>query len=430
TAWVEQGANWPEGVGEKHAAVKKHWAYQRPILPLPPLTSNPKWVRHPIDRFVLKRLDDEGLSPSPESSKVTLIRRVYLDLIGLPPTPEQVDAFLADDSEHAYERVVNELLASPHYGERWASHWLDLARFADSHGFEKDRARVIWPYRDWVIQALNDDKPYDQFTIEQIAGDLLPGANIQQKVATGFHRNTMINEEGGVNQEQYRVEAVIDRTNTTASVWLGTTLGCAQCHNHKYDPFTQEDYYRFMAFFNNHAPEIRQIQSFEAQADGPTVQLFTPEERRLREKLLPQIAELDKTLSTMTPALEEAMRRWEMQAKFDLNAWMALLPAKEKLPPADVAALIQTPVSQRDKKDVQRLTQHWLAIAPSLDAVRKKRDELKLELPTDAPTTMVMKEMETPRPTHILNKGSYLSPGDEVTPDVPRVLPPMPPDAP
>ena len=429
-AWIEQGADWPEDAGVKQAVVKKHWAYQRPILPLPPLTSNPKWARNPLDRFVLKRLDEEGLAPSPEASKETLIRRVYMDIIGLPPDPKDVDAFLADASANAYETMVNGLLASPHYGERWASHWLDLARFADSHGFEKDRAREIWPYRDWVIQAFNDDKPYDQFTIEQIAGDLLPGANPDQIIATGFNRNSMINEEGGVNQEQYRVEAVIDRTNTTASVWLGSTLACAQCHNHKYDPFTQKNYYEFLAFFNNHAPEIRQIQSFEAQADGPTLTLYTDEERRRIDEIQPQIKALDQTLSTMTPELEHAMRLWDKQARFDQISWMAFIPAKEKQPPTDIAAILKTPMRQRDAKAMKRLISHWLSIASALDAAREKRAQLVGKLPNNVPTTMVMQEMEQPRATHIFEGGSYLSPGEEVTPDVPRVLPPLPPDAP
>ncbi len=429
-AWVKQGADWPEQVGAQKTIVKKHWAYQRPVFPLPPIPSNPKWARNPIDRYVLNKLDEEGLSPSPEASKETLIRRVYLDLIGLPPEPDEVDAYLEDASDSAYENVVNNLLASPHYGERWASHWLDLARFADSHGFEKDRAREIWPFRDWVIEALNDDKPFDQFTIEQIAGDMLPGANQDQIVATGFHRNSMINEEGGVNQEQYRIEAVIDRTNTTASIWLGATMACAQCHTHKYDPFTQKDYYRFMAFFNNHAPEIRQIQSFEARADGPTVTLYTPEEHRLIDEIQPQIDTLDQTLSTMTSALKKEKANWEEQSRFDALSWMAFLPKKEVNIPKDVMAILYTPHSKRSEKQTKRLANYWLSIAPSLSDERRLRSNLAKQLPRSVPTTMVMAEMEKPRETFIFEGGSYLSPGEQVTPDVPRVLPPLPPDAP
>ena len=211
------------------------------------------WPRNEIDRFVLARLDRENLSPSPEEDRPRLIRRVSLDLIGLPPTLEEIDAFVADTRPDAYERVVDRLLASPHYGERWARPWLDLARYADTDGYEKDPRRSMWPYRDWVINALNQNMPFDRFTIEQLAGDLLPGATIEQRIATGFHRNTMINTEGGVDPEEYRIYALIDRVNTTSTVWLGTTLGCCQCHSHKYDPLKQKEYYEFMAFFNNTA---------------------------------------------------------------------------------------------------------------------------------------------------------------------------------
>jgi hypothetical protein len=211
-----------------------------------------KWSRNDLDAFVLARLEKEKITPSPKADRVTLIRRLSLDLLGLPPSPEEVDAFRKDTGADAYERLVERLLASPHYGERWGRHWLDLARYADSDGFEKDTGRPFaWRYRDWVIGALNRDLPYDQFTVEQLAGDLLPGATTEQKVATGFHRNTLTNREGGVDQEQYRVEQVVDRVNTTAKVFLGVTLGCAQCHDHKYDPFTHRDYYRFFAFFNS-----------------------------------------------------------------------------------------------------------------------------------------------------------------------------------
>ena len=209
------------------------------------------------DRFVLAGLERDGIVPSSEADRATLIRRVGLDLIGLPPSPEEVEAFLKDDRPDAYERLVDQLLASPHYGERWARPWLDLARYADSNGYSIDAPRSIWPYRDWVIDALNRDLPYDAFATEQLAGDLLPNATLAQRVATGFHRNTPINQEGGIDREQFRVESVLDRTNTTGTAFLGLTVGCCQCHDHKYDPITQEDYYRLFAFFNNaDEPEI------------------------------------------------------------------------------------------------------------------------------------------------------------------------------
>ena len=249
--WVDQGAQWPDHANIAGAAIKKHWAYQKPISPEIPKVTNAAWIRNPIDAFVLARLDKEGLKPSPEADQSTLIRRLYLDLIGLPPTPAEVDAFINDPSPTAYDRLVDRLLANPHYGERWGRHWLDLARYGDTNGYEKDRTRSIWPYRDWVIHAFNRDMPFDQFTVEQIAGDLLPNATPQQRIATGFHRNTMINEEGGIDVEEFRYKAMVDRVQTTSTAWLGTTLHCAQCHNHKYDPITQKEYYQFYALLNN-----------------------------------------------------------------------------------------------------------------------------------------------------------------------------------
>ena len=202
-------------------------------------------------RFILARLEKEGLTPSPEAEKPTLIRRLYIDLVGLLPTPEEVDAFATDARPDAYERVVDRVLESPHYGERWGRHWLDLARYADSNGYNNDAERKIWMYREWVIKALNRDLPFDQFVIEQIAGDLLPNPTKQQIVATGFHRNTLLNLEGGVDFEQYRVEAVVDRVDTTGMAFLGLTLDCARCHDHKFDPISQREFYQFFAFFNS-----------------------------------------------------------------------------------------------------------------------------------------------------------------------------------
>jgi hypothetical protein len=199
------------------------------------------------------------LKPSPEADKVTLIRRLSLDLIGLPPTPAEVDAFVADDSPSAYDRLVNRLLASPHYGERWGRHWLDLARYADTNGYEKDNPRVIWPYRDWVINALNRDMTFDQFVIAQFAGDMLPGATDEDRIATGFHRNTMFNEEGGIDAEEFRYKAVVDRVQTTGTALLGLTIQCAQCHNHKYDDISQQEYFLlvFRAFEQRGRAEVR-----------------------------------------------------------------------------------------------------------------------------------------------------------------------------
>lgn len=238
--WIAQGAEY-----------KTHWAFVAPKQAPLPAVKQTDWPRNPIDRFVLARLESEGLHPAPEADRYTLIRRVYLDLIGLPPTPQEADAFANDPSPDAYDKLVDRLLANPHYGERWARRWLDLARYADTNGFEKDRPRSIWPYRDWVINALNADMPFDQFTIKQLAGDMLPNATVEDRIATGFHRNTMLNEEGGIDPLEYRFRAAVDRTNTTGTTWLGLTVRCAQCHTHKFDPIKQTEYYQLMAFLNN-----------------------------------------------------------------------------------------------------------------------------------------------------------------------------------
>ena len=238
---------WVAGGGE----YRPHWAFVPPTRPAVPTIRSPNSaIRNPIDSFVLARLEKEGLTPSPEADRYTLIRRLSRDLTGLPPTPAEADAFAADKSPVAYEKLVDRLLASPHYGERWARRWLDLARYADTNGYEKDRPRSIWPYRDWVIRALNADLPFDQLTTQQLAGDLLPDPTADQRIATGFHRNTMLNEEGGIDPLEFRFHAVTDRVATTGTVWLGLTVGCAQCHTHKFDPITHGEYYRLLAFFD------------------------------------------------------------------------------------------------------------------------------------------------------------------------------------
>jgi mono/diheme cytochrome c family protein len=333
-AWIDQGAP-VSGVPLMSSAaqesapapIEEHWSYVKPKRPeLPPVTIA-SWGRNPIDRFVLARLEGEKLSPAPEAGRGTLLRRVTLDLTGLPPTPDEVDAFMADTSSDAYERAVDRLLASPHYGERWARPWLDLARYADTNGHEKDLRRAIWKYRDWVIDALNRDMPFDRFTIEQIAGDMLPNATVEQKIASGFHRNAMTNEEGGVDPEESRYEVLVDRANTTATVWLGTTLGCAQCHNHKYDPFTQKDYFRFLAFFASADFEKR------AFGDGtryfePSLDLATPEQEAARKDLQATVDRFDQELKTVTPAVREAQEQWEQSIKSAETAWRRLVPQK------------------------------------------------------------------------------------------------------
>ena len=244
--WIDQGAVWSEA-----APKPLHWAYKKPVRSKIPKTKNLVWARNPIDSFILARLEKEGLQPSPEADKTTLIRRVTLDLTGLPPTPKEVDAFLADKSPNAYEKVVYRLFASSSYGERMALPWLDAARYADSNGFQQDGDTYQYVWRDWVVKAMNANMPFNQFTVEQIAGDLLPNATTDQKVATGFNRCHLLNGEGGAIAEEQRNVILFDRVDVTSTTWLGATMACAQCHDHKYDPITQKDYYSFMAFFNN-----------------------------------------------------------------------------------------------------------------------------------------------------------------------------------
>ena len=238
--WIERGAKW-----------QPHWSLISPMRPPLPSVQYGGWPRNGLDYFILERLEREGLRPSPETDRITLLRRVTLDLTGLPPTPAEVDAFLKDQSAHAYEKVVDRLLASPRFGERMAVPWLNGARYADTNGYQSDGERQMWRWRDWVIEAFNHNMPFDQFTIEQIAGDMLPGATLDQRIASGFNRNHRGNAEGGIIPEEYAVEYVVDRVDTTATVWLGLTMGCARCHDHKFDPITQKEFYRLFAYFNN-----------------------------------------------------------------------------------------------------------------------------------------------------------------------------------
>jgi hypothetical protein len=307
--WIDAGAAWPADLD-----VSKHWAYEPPVRPALPPVSNASWPRNAIDHFVAAKLDAENLKPSSEADKATIIRRVYLDLIGLPPTPDEVDAFLTDDDPHAYEKVVDQLLASPQFGERWARPWLDLARYADSHGFQRDDLREIWAYRDWVIRALNADMPFDQFTIEQLAGDLLPNASEEQQIATGFHRCAMTNVEAGSNPEETRTNQVIDRVNTTATVWLGSTLECAQCHDHKFDPFTQKEYYQLFAFFNNTQSEA-ELKNPKVpgsiQFIGPSMPLNGASSDTNSQLLRDDLADISRQIARRRGELKKTSAAWE-----------------------------------------------------------------------------------------------------------------------
>ena len=306
--WVRQGARY-----------EPHWAFVPPRRPKAPPVARHDWPQNDIDRFVLARLEAAGLEPSPATDRYTLVRRVYWDLIGLPPTPEEADAFVENRDPRAYEQLVDQLLASQRYGERWARAWLDLARYADTNGYEKDRPRSIWRYRDWVIDALNSDMPFDQFTIEQLAGDMLPEATIDQRIATAFHRNTMLNEEGGIDPLEFRFYAMVDRVATTGTVWLGMTTGCAQCHSHKYDPISHVDYYRLMALLNN--------------ADEPDLVVPDAQVAARREQLEMEIAAQLAKLREQFPAPEgegpiEARRAAEFKRRFD--EWLATVRDKAK----------------------------------------------------------------------------------------------------
>ncbi|HTN02915.1 MAG TPA: DUF1549 domain-containing protein, partial [Planctomycetaceae bacterium] len=337
--WVREGG-----------AYATHWSYAPPVRPAIPAVKNAKWPRNDIDRFLLARLEREGLQPMPEADKATLIRRVSLDLTGLPPTIAEVDAFLQDESQNAYEKLVDRLLEKPAYGEHWAHQWLDLARYADSAGYADDPPRTIWLYRDYVIKAFNENKPFDQFTIEQIAGDLLPSPTNDQLIATAFHRNTLTNSEGGTNDEEFRNVAIVDRVNTTMAVWMGTTIACAQCHSHKYDPLSQEEFFKLFAFFNHSEDADRRDES-------PLLSIFTPEQQQQRQAWEAEIAGLQQTLQTLTPELAIEQQKWmeRLSAEF---TWIGLIPSQAKREsgkPIEINSDAVVSASEKADTDVYRL---------------------------------------------------------------------------
>lgn len=351
-AWIRQGAPYAE-----------HWAYVPPQRPALPEVNHRDWPRNAIDHFLLARLEREGLLPSPEADRYTLARRVALDLTGLPPTWEEVEALVNDSSPEAYAAYVDRLLKKPAYGEHWARLWLDLARYADSAGYADDVPRTIWAYRDYVIRSFNANKPFDQFTIEQLAGDLLPNPTDEQLIATAFHRNTLTNNEGGTNDEEFRNAAVVDRVETTATVWMGTTLACAQCHTHKYDPLTQEEYFRFFAIFNSTADADRRDES-------PLLEIFSPEQKSQQAAWTAEIAELEQRLAGTENA--------------------------------DTAA--QT---QMQREQLAKLKEQLAALKPET-------------------TVPILRELPEPRKTHLQYRGNFLDLGPAVTPGVPGIFPPLP----
>ena len=302
--WIAEGAEYA-----------KHWAFDPPKASVT-LINAAKWGNNPIDAFILKNLEKNQLNPSAPADPYSLVRRIYLDLTGLPPTPQQADAFVSDQRPDAYERLVDQLLASPRYGEKWAREWLDLARYADTNGYEKDRPREIWHYRDWVIKALNEDMPYDQFTIEQLAGDMLPNATMDQKIATGFHRNTQINEEGGIDPLEFRFYAAVDRVATTGTVWMGLTTGCAQCHTHKYDPITHDEYFGIMALLDN--------------VEEPDLLLYSKNQLKRKAEVEKQIEEKVQELMGRHHDFDQSFEAWKTSLQKEATAWNILQPTEWK----------------------------------------------------------------------------------------------------
>ena len=370
--WIDQGAEWPK---DDKAAVDHraaHWSFQPVRAQLPPVFDTT--VFHPVDAFVRDRLVSLRIKPSPEADRVTLIRRLYLDLLGLPPGAQDVAEFAADEQPDAYERLLDRLLASPHFGERWGRHWLDLARYADSDGYEKDLPRPhAWRWRDWVIDAFNRDLPFDQFTIEQLAGDLLPDATLEQRIATGFHRNTLTNKEGGADKKEDRDKQLVDRTNTTGAVWLGLTVGCAQCHSHKYDPISHREYYQLYAFFNA-----------AVEQDIPVATAAQ----------LEQYTGLKAAHDVARRPLAEAVRQY-----------------REAMPADALAAL-----GQKKKEELDPELQKLEAALAKFDAAGPKPS------PHQA---MILSENPKPSPTNIHIRGDFLRLGAEVQPAALSVLNPL-----
>ncbi|WP_035957764.1 PSD1 and planctomycete cytochrome C domain-containing protein [Bryobacter aggregatus] len=359
--WIDEGAKWPDHIGAKVVEVKKHWAFVPPERPATPSVSMPAWPRNPIDNFILAKLDKEQIKPAEEADRITLLRRLSLDLIGLPPTIAEVDAFLKDKSKNAYEKQVDRLLASPHYGERWGRHWLDAARYADSDGYEKDKMRQVWFYRDYVINALNKDLPYDQFVREQIAGDLMPNPTQDQLVATGFLRNSMVNEEGGIDPEQFRMEAMFDRIDAIGKSILGLTIACAQCHNHKFDPLRQEEYYQIFAYLNN--------------THESNVAVYTPQEQMQRANIFAKIKTAEAELQHRNPDWRNRMHAWEATAKYE-TPWEVVKPVVD-----DISTGGQRYIAQSDGSMVgagYAPTKHRakLTIQPSTKTIASFRLEL------------------------------------------------------
>ena len=395
-AWVEQGGAWSE-----------HWSLEPVKQPPLPSCDFEAESFNPIDRFIFARLEGEGLSPSPHASPERLLRRVSLDLTGLPPTPAEMDSFLRNPSEEAYENAVDRLLASVDYGERMAWSWLDAARYADSNGFQGDPERTMWPWRDWVVDALNANLSFDRFTRQQIAGDLLPDRSLDTEIATGFNRNNMHNGEGGRISEESRVENVMDRAETVATVWLGLTLTCCRCHDHKYDPLTAKDYYRFYAFFNN----TSETGAGRSGQMSPTVVYQTDQDSMQLEHL-----------QAAVDAHSEPVTEWEKVRKQNKNT-------VNDVAPAEILKILNQPIKNRNSAALKKLTEYFktgdVTHAENLTLLAQsvgERDQFINQLPK----VMVMDTREEKRETFILTGGIYDKPAESVEAGVPESLPPLP----
>ena len=414
--WIRDGAKWPDDGWRP----PKHWSYETPQLPDVP-GDGKDWGRNEIDSFIYRKLTEKRLAPNPEADPAVLLRRVSLDLTGFPPTVEEVDAFLADPSEANYERAVDRLLKSRAFGERWARHWLDLARYADSEGYQRDELRYLWPWRDWVIEALNADLPFDQFTIEQLAGDLLPDATDAQKIATGFQRNTPLNLEAGTDPNEDHYKQVVDRVNTLGSVWLGTTLACGQCHNHKYDPVSTREYYELFAFFNQTPQESRQKGKAMGMSGmeyiGPTLALKLDKDAKVRrrEQIRERNAMRVQLMNHLDPKWEELESSPERLAELTPTVRASVEKLRERRTDKDVERVVTA--AFKEDRVARKLTKE----------IRKLNGELN---ESGVYSTRVMEELAEPRPTFVARRGDFLSRGQEVRPDVPDVWPAFPEDAP
>ena len=422
TRWIHEGATY-----------QTHWAFVAPVQKMPPLIDTPTlqyWPKNSVDNFILAELENVGLTPSPEASRETLIRRLYADLIGLPPSQKEVDEFLTDQSPDAYEQLVDHLLASQHYGERMAMAWLDAARFADSNGFQQDGDTWQWIWRDWVINALNDDMPFDQFSIEQLAGDLLPDATQQQQIATAFNRNHLLNGEGGAIAEEQRFNNLFDRVDTTSTTWLGLTMACAQCHDHKYDPLTQSDYYRLLHVFNQVSETGRPgRQSTRIRVATPFLEVATADQKKQLSQFKQNMRLLEKDAK---PIIDVAYTAWKSGLFSDGQA------ADGKDLPRSLTPLLRKPkdtLSDAEKKKIESglrnffdtkvrrsVTKH-VSVVTEYEKAKQAHDLFSGD---KIPRVMIMND-DKPRETRVLDRGDYLSPiGDALTFAPPANLPPLP----